>query len=89
VEIDGELSFFVLPAPRNLRVAIQKSTDLLKLNPIIGSAAWRAPLAEFCPVNFSIFHEGRTGSLKSALQGVAQSHWGARWGDGLHLPANW
>jgi hypothetical protein len=89
VEIEGELSFFALPEPGDLIVAVRISIDLLRLNPTIACAVWRAPLGEFCPINLSVFTEGRTGSLKSALHGVAQSHWGARWGEGLHFPANW
>ena len=92
VEMEGSLSSFALPPPptgETLKAAVRKSLGLLKLNTITAGATWRAPLAEFCPVNFSIFTEGRTGSLKSALHAVAQSHWGAHWAAGVHFPANW
>ena len=89
VELAGELASFHLPAPRNLRADVQMSLKLLDLNVTVAAAAWRAVFAEFCPINFSFFEAGRTGSFKSALTGVAQAHWGSRWGDGIHFPANW
>jgi hypothetical protein len=89
VELGGELAWFQLPAPRDLRSAVKSSLKLLELRAPVAAAAWRAPFAEFCPVNFSFFEAGRTGSFKSAVTGVGQAHWGSRWGDGIHFPANW
>ena len=52
------------------------------------AAVYRAVLAEFLEINTSIFVEGKTGTFKSAIQGVALAHWSAYW-DGVHFPANW
>jgi hypothetical protein len=89
VELTDALAGYQLPVPQDLPKAVSASLELLKLNVMAAAATWRAPLGEFCPINFSPFTSGRTGSFKSALWGVAQAHWGSRWGDGIHFPANW
>jgi hypothetical protein len=89
VELQGELDGYQLQAPGDLCAAVRASIEMLDLSVPVAAAAWRAPLAEFAPVTFSLFEAGATGTLKSALTGVAQAHWGARWGDGFHFPANW
>ena len=51
------------------------NTKLLDLNVQLAAAAWRAPLIEFCPTDFGLFDVGATGTLKSALTGVARAFW--------------
>jgi len=89
VELPCELAFYQLPAPPpDLRAAVAASLKLLDLNVPLAGAAWRAPLIEFCPTDFGLHDVGATGTLKSALTGVAQAFWGPRW-NGTHLPGNW
>ena len=89
VELPGELAFYQLPVPPlDLHAAVSGSLKLFELNIPLAAAAWRAPLIEFCPIDYGLFDAGATGTLKSALTGVAQAHWGSRW-NGKHLPANW
>jgi hypothetical protein len=85
IEIDGELARFELPAPPDdPRGAIRAALGLFDLDPMVAAAVWRAPLAEWCPVVFSVFIAGRTGILKNAVAGVAQAHWGPHW-DGVRF----
>jgi Bifunctional DNA primase/polymerase, N-terminal len=88
VELDGELAHMALPAVADLPAAVRASLGLLDLDATIAAATWRAPLVEFLQVAFSAYLAGPTGALKSALLGVAQAHWGARW-NGVRFPANW
>jgi hypothetical protein len=88
VEIGGELAGFILPQASDPRAAVLAALELLDLNVTIAAATWRAPLIEFCPVAFSVFLAGRTGSFKSAATGVAQAHWGSRW-SGVRFASNW
>jgi hypothetical protein len=88
VDLGGELAGFVLPAVINPVRAVRAALDLLDLDTLIAATVWRAPLVEFCPVAFSTFVAGATGTFKSALTGVAQAHWGTGW-DGVRFPANW
>lgn len=90
VELEGELAHLVLPAAvrDDLKGAVRAALGLLDLNATIAAATWRAPLIEFCPVTFSAFMAGPTGSLKSAVWGVGQAFWGPHW-DGVRFPANW
>jgi hypothetical protein len=89
VELPRELAFYQLsPPPPDLRAAVTAALKLLDLNVPLAAAAWRAPLIEFCPVDFGLFDAGATGTLKSALTGVAQAFWGPGW-NGTHLPGNW
>src|SRR5262249_53603310 len=74
VELPLELAFYQLPPPpSDLRAAVTASLKLLDLNVPLAAAAWRAPLIEFCPTDFGLFDVGATGTLKSALTGVAQA----------------
>jgi bifunctional DNA primase/polymerase-like protein/uncharacterized protein DUF927 len=88
VELDGELGGYLLPPARDIKSAVQAALELFDLNAVVAAGVWRAPLTEFNPIAFSVFGAGATGTLKSALTGVAQAHWGTRW-DGVRFPANW
>jgi hypothetical protein len=88
VELGGELAHFALPELQGLAAAVRTALGLLDLNTTVAAATWRAVLAEFCQINFSVFVAGQTGTLKSALCGAAQGFWGSHW-DGVRFPASW
>lgn len=93
VQVDGKLSRYILPAPprgKNLKKAIKKSLDFLKVAPeAIGvplyGAIWRAPLTEG---DLSLHLVGRTGQGKSSIAALAQQHFGPTM-EVRDLPANW
>jgi hypothetical protein len=81
------------PTGNGLMEAVKASLSLLKLAPEkimtpLLSALFRAPLAEFLPVDFSIFIVGPTGSQKSEVTAIVLSHFGKNF-NGKNLPANW
>jgi hypothetical protein len=91
VELNGKLKNYVLPEPRDIRTAIRASLSMRELGPLgvlMLATVYRAPLAEFLEITSSVFVEGKTGTFKSAVQGVALSHWGPHW-DGVQFPVNW
>jgi hypothetical protein len=91
IEVQPDLlGAFKLPQVRCIRDATQASLATLKLaRPSIGyalmGAIYRAPLAEFCPVDLSLFLTGPTGAFKTATALIAQAHWGCH----TRPPANW
>ncbi|HEV2547014.1 MAG TPA: bifunctional DNA primase/polymerase [Stellaceae bacterium] len=91
VDPGGKLAHYKLPPVRDLAAAIRASLSMRRLGAagfVALAAVYRAPLVEFCEVTTSVYIEGKTGAFKSAIEGVALSHWGAQW-DGVQFPANW
>lgn len=94
-ELQGPLADFSLPAPvdpshLNIEQLLQEFRELQdnQLGLVMLGAVMRATLCHFMPATFSVFMQGTTGTFKSAIAGVLQSFWGAKF-DGAHLPANW
>jgi hypothetical protein len=92
IEVDapGELAHYALPPVRDISAAVRASLAMLEMGRIgtaLAAATYRAPLAHFRPATCSVWLEGQTGVLKSAITFVAQTHWGAYWRD--RAPANW
>lgn len=94
VEVDPveNLSGFALPDIRQIDLpsAIQASLSLLELAPHaitvpVLLACYRAPMGR---ASFALHLVGETGSRKSSLQAIAQSHWGTKFTFG-NLPGNW
>ncbi|MGH7911383.1 MAG: DUF927 domain-containing protein, partial [Candidatus Dormibacteraceae bacterium] len=93
VEPSPALARFVLPAPpdgEEEREALRASLQVLDLAPLRLTvprlaATYRAPLGT---LDTSLHLVGKSGSGKSELTALIQSHWGAEL-DGRHLPANW
>ena len=101
VELSGRLSAYALPDPAKkedgtarqvdeVRQAVRASLDLLTLAPdavgvpVMG-AVYRAALGR---ADFVVWVTGETGRHKTAFMGLAQSHYGARWGR-KYLPEGW
>jgi hypothetical protein len=68
------------------------TTDLLRVAPLpitvpLWAAVYRAPLITACPVDFSLWLEGPTGSMKSTLAGLFLAHFGDF--DWTHLLGAW
>lgn len=94
VKLNDSLAPLTLPIPRDIRKAIMASLSLLRMGPAhvtypLLAAIYRAPLCEFYPATFSLFIEGDSGTFKSAVSGIAQAHFGARYAEGKGFPANW
>jgi hypothetical protein len=90
VEVSGPLLRVVLPPVTDIRAAVRASLALVEISPlgaVLAAGAYRAPLGEISPNTLSLFPHGPTGSFKSALEGVAQAHWGSTF-DGTTFPAN-
>lgn len=90
VRLPHELSNYALPKPIKSREAFAASASL----PGIGPPAVTVPLllaayrAAMGPTDFAIHLAGRTGTFKSELTSLIQSHFGAGM-DARHLPASW
>ena len=82
VDLGPELARFSLPrTPENEVEAMRLSLKLLDLAPLtvtapLFAAIYRAPLASAWPLDFSLWIEGPTGSLKSTIASVFESHFG-------------
>jgi len=93
VDLGSELSRYALPRVfDDPRGAMRASLDLLDVAPIsvtapLWAGVFRAPLGAALPVDHSAWIEGQTGSLKSTLAALFQSHWGSF--DRLSLPGAW
>ena len=82
---DGRLGGYVLPDPpegEDLERAVEASLRFLKVAPLtiafpLFAAIYRAPLSEAVPVDFSEYLVGPTGSQKTELTAIVQSHYGA------------
>lgn len=93
VQLPGCLERFRLPThPENVPDAVRTSLDLFELAParimapILG-AVYRAPLVAALPCPLSVGIDGLTGSYKSCVAALAQSHWGDFSWDSL--PESW
>ena len=93
VNLGPELSRYQLPHEAQDPVdAMKASLRLLDVAPLSITApllagVFRAPLATVCPIDFSLWLEGMTGSLKSTLAALFLSHYGDF--DRTHLPGAW
>ena len=93
LSLDPPLSDYKLaPPPTDARDAVAASMGLIFVAPPhvawpLLAATYRAPLAAFAPISSSVFITGQTGSLKTALARLAQSHFGTAWAS--RDPANW
>ena len=79
--------------PHSVEDAFKATLRLLdlaprKINLPLVCSIFRAPLAEFLPIDFDIFITGRSGSYKSELAALMQAHFGAGF-NRLNLPGNW
>ena len=89
-------SYYELPGPVSgepLEEAVLKSLSILDLGPEevtipLLAAIYRAPLAEFLPITFTLAFIGGTGCQKTELTALAQAHFGRNF-SGKNLPANW
>jgi hypothetical protein len=89
VELEGgSLAYLILPPIADLVTAVRIALTVLDLHVTLAASAWRAPLIEFYPSNFSPWTAGPTGVLKSAAWGISQSFYGSYW-NGVHFPLNW
>lgn len=96
VELDDKLALYFLPGlPKEVSIqdAVCTSLKFLDLAPdtitySLFSSIYSAPLGEVEPIDFADFLHGFTGTLKSELAGIVQSHYGAGF-RGKNLPAAW
>ena len=93
VQLKGSLERYVFPEPvegQTLEKAVRHSLGFLSVAPDrvsipVLSAVYRAVLG---PARFTLFLEGRTGSMKSGLAALGLQHFGAVF-DRHNLPGNW
>lgn len=90
VQLPPDLSRYHLDASKDPRKAVAASLDFVKMgNPKI---LWPMLAATFVPLHgpcdFAIHVSGRTGTFKSELASLIQSHYGAEM-DARHLPGSW
>lgn len=90
VELPNELSLYDLTADADPKEAIRASLALLELAD--KSITWPLLAATITPlhgpVDFAMHVTGRTGTYKSELMSLFQSHYGAEM-DARHLPGSW
>ena len=95
VELSGRLAAYSLPEPlpgevEDMRRAVRESLGLLELAPdrvsvpVLG-AVYRATLGR---ADFAVWLTGETGRQKTALMGLAMSHYGTAW-NRRYLPDGW
>ena len=93
VDLGTELSRYKLPPiPDDPVEAMRLSLKLLDLAPLritapLWAATFRAPLVSAFPQDLSLWVEGKTGSMKSTLAALFQSHFGDF--ERIHLPGAW
>jgi len=93
VDLGSGLSCYRLPKkPEDVVGAVRASLQLLELGPLtvtvpLFAGVYRAPLAAAFPLDFSLWLEGITGSLKSTLAALFLCHFGEF--DRIHLPGTW
>lgn len=91
VELPNDLSrFHITPDPTKLTEAITATLSLSELGPPemmwpLIAATFRPPLG---PVDFGMHISGQTGTFKSEISSILQSHYGAKM-DARHLPGSW
>jgi hypothetical protein len=92
VQLPNELSRYSLPEPsvQAFTESLRASLRLVNLGP--PEITWPILLATFRAAigdaDFAVHIAGRTGSFKSELASLMQSHYGAQM-DARHLPASW
>lgn len=90
VQLPQELSRYSLPAPCGGCEALAASLRLINLGP--KNITWPLTLATYRaaigPADFAIHLAGRTGTFKSEVSSLFQSHYGTEM-DSRHLPASW
>lgn len=91
VELPTDLSRFeITPDPKKLRDAITATLMLSELGPPemmwpLIAATFRPPIGE---VDYAIHISGQTGTFKTEISSLMQSHYGSRM-DARHLPGSW
>lgn len=90
VELPPELSRYELNEKFDESTAFRASLDLVSMMPPdIGWVMWCATYAPlFGPCDFAVHVTGRTGSFKSEMMSLFQSHYGSGM-DARHLPGSW
>jgi hypothetical protein len=96
VDLGADLADYTLPAPvtgDELREAVRASLRLWDVAPReitvpLWAAVWTAAVAHFLRPNFTLWLEGRTGSMKSTLAALFLSHFGSAWSC-ERLPSDW
>lgn len=92
----SNMEYFELPEPPTDSVFIRESIlDSLKFLLVapeeiafpLFASIWRAPLRELSNIDFSLFLMGPTGTFKSELAGIVQSHYGVHF-NSRNLPGN-
>lgn len=90
VQLPHELRNYKLPKPMDSRECFINSLKLVNIGP--KEATWPMLLATYrapvCACDFAIHVAGRTGTFKSEICSLFQSHFGAGM-DARHLPASW
>lgn len=91
VHLPPELSRFRLrPDPAQLKPALKATLQLVNLAP--PPIAWPLLAAIFRPIftttDYAVHLTGKTGTFKSELASLVQSHWGSDF-DARHLPGSW
>lgn len=90
VQLPHELSRYALPQPQNRKDAFLASLRLVNVGdkaalwPLL-LATYRAPIRE---TEFAVHLAGRTGTYKSEVSSLMQSHYGEGM-DARHLPCSW
>lgn len=90
VQLPAELQRYALPEPKADAEAFRQSLRLVNAGPPqvmwpLLAATYRVPCG---PCDFAIHVAGRSGTFKSELTSLFQSHFGAGM-DARHLPASW
>lgn len=90
VQLPHELSRYELPKPKPCRDEVMASLNLVNLGPV--HVMWPLLLATYRSAiggaDFAMHLAGRTGTFKSEVSSLFQSHFGARM-DARHMPASW
>lgn len=93
IELPAELSRYSLKVPHSqdeLKQAVLASLSLIDLGP--PRVTWPLLAATFCPLlcepDFALHITGRTGTYKSEVTSLFQSHYGEGM-DARHLPGSW
>ena len=91
VQLPAELTHYALPDPtETTKQDVHASLSLLKIGP--PTVLWPSYLATFRaslgPADFALFIAGRTGTFKSELASLMQSHYGTAM-NARKLPASW
>lgn len=90
VQLPAELSRYELPAPTHSKENFIASLKLINLAP--GDITWVLLLATYraaiASADFAVHLAGRTGTFKSEITSLFQSHFGKGM-DARHLPASW